>query len=71
MNEMESENRLERLLVAILLQSTKGASLKERVHLLNVAGFSNIEISNLLETSPQVVAQYVYDIRKKSKKRHR
>ncbi|MGA3109244.1 MAG: hypothetical protein ABSD99_07265 [Candidatus Bathyarchaeia archaeon] len=64
---MDSSNRLERLLVAILLQSMKGTSLKEKVNLLNVAGFSNIEIANLLETSPQVVTNYLYDIRKSKK----
>ena len=69
---MESTSRLERLLVAILLQSMKGTSLKERVNVLNMAGFSNIEIADLLETSSQVVAQYVYDVRKsKSKKKSR
>jgi DNA-binding CsgD family transcriptional regulator len=67
MNAMDSSNRLERLLVAILLQSMKGTSLKEKVNLLNVAGFSNIEIANLLETSPQVVTNYLYDIRKSKK----
>jgi predicted transcriptional regulator len=65
---MESEERLERLLVAILLQSMKGTSLKERVNVLNIAGFSNMEIADLLETSPQVVAQYVYDRRKSKSK---
>jgi DNA-binding NarL/FixJ family response regulator len=64
---MESESRLERLLVAILLQSMKGTSLKERVNVLNLAGFSNIEIANLLETSPQVVTNYLSDIRKSKK----
>lgn len=66
---MESANRLERLLVAILLQSMKGTSLKERVNVLNMAGFSNIEIADLLDTSPPVVAQYVYVSKSKSKRK--
>jgi len=61
---VESPHRLERLLVALLLQSMKGTSLKERVKVLNMAGFSNVEIANLLEIPAHNVAQYAYDARK-------
>jgi len=60
-----SDDRIEKLLLAILLQFMKGAPLKERVIQLNLAGFSNIEIADYLQTSPQVVAQYVYETRRR------
>ena len=63
MKKMESE-RIEKLLLALLLVSMKGLSLKEKIHMLDVSGFSNVEIANMLDTSAQVVAQYRYDIRK-------
>lgn len=65
----DSAYRMERLLVAILLQSMKTSPLKEKVRLLNIAGFSNLEIANFLETSPQVVAQYIYETRKSKPKK--
>jgi hypothetical protein len=68
MTEMEPTSRTERLLVAMLLQSMKGDSLKDKVRLLNMAGFSNIDIANLLDTTSDVVAHYVYEIRKTKKK---
>ena len=61
---MESTTRQERLLVALLLQSMKGTPLKERVRVLNMAGFSNIEIANLLEIPAHNASQYLYDTRK-------
>jgi len=62
---MESRGqRIERLLVAILLQSMKNAPQKDKVVQLNIAGFSNIEIAEFLKTTPQVVAQYLYVTRK-------
>jgi DNA-binding NarL/FixJ family response regulator len=66
-----SNERIERLLVLILLQSLKGTSQKEKVAQLNIAGFSNIEIAEFLQTSPSVVATLVYQSKQsgKSKKR--
>ncbi len=61
---MDPSYRIERLLVAILLHSMKGEALKEKVDLLNIAGFSNVEIADFLKTSSQVVAQYIYEKRK-------
>jgi predicted transcriptional regulator len=47
----------------------KSTPLKERVKVLNIAGFSNIEIANLLEIPAHNVSQYLYDTRKsKSRK---
>jgi len=67
---MESRSqRIERLLVAILLQSMKNAPQKDKVIQLNIAGFSNIEIAEFLKTTPQVVAQNLYVTRKKKRTR--
>ncbi|MEK7728493.1 MAG: hypothetical protein AAB354_08775 [candidate division KSB1 bacterium] len=54
--EMLNE-RSERLLVLLLLQNLKQASLKEKIIQLNLAGFSNIEIAEFLQTTPAVVGQ--------------
>ena len=58
--------RVERLLALSLMQGMKGTSQQEKAHQLSLAGFSNVEIADLLETSAQVVAQHLY-ARKKSK----
>ncbi len=67
-----SNERIERLLVLLLLQSMKGTSQKEKVNQLNIAGFSNFEIAEFLKTSPAVVATLVYQSKKSGKsKRHK
>jgi len=58
-------NRTENLLVMILLSSLRGSTMAEKAHTLNMAGFSNIEIANYLSTSGQVIAQLLYENRKK------
>lgn len=64
---MDKDNsRIENLLAMILLNSLKGAStLAEKANQLNLAGFSNVEISNFLETKPNIIAQVLYEKRKK------
>ena len=62
-----TDDRLERLLVLILLQSMKGTSQAEKATQLNLAGFSNIEIAEFLQTSPAVVATLLYKTRKSSR----
>ncbi len=57
-------DRVERLLAILLIQNMKGASQQEKAVQLSVAGFSNIEIADLLRTSAQVVAQHIYQARK-------
>ncbi len=67
---METTERLERLQALMLLESMKGAPQREKALKLNMAGFSNIEIAELLQTSPAVVATLLYESRKtKPKKR--
>ncbi len=60
--------RIEKLLGLLLIQGAKEQSLRDRVGLLNLAGFSNIEIADLLQTSAQVVRQVLYETRKERKK---
>jgi hypothetical protein len=67
---MEEITRTEKLLSLILLQGMDKASQKERVVILNKAGFSNIEIANLLETTTATVSQSLYE-NKSTKKTNR
>ncbi|PYV30630.1 MAG: hypothetical protein DMG22_19725 [Acidobacteria bacterium] len=62
-------DRTERLLAILLLESMKGTSQREKVIRLSLAGFSNVEIADLLQTSSQVVAQHLYESRKKNRRR--
>jgi DNA-binding CsgD family transcriptional regulator len=66
-----SNERIERLLVLLLLQSMKGTSQKEKVIQLNIAGFSNFEIAEFLDTSPAVVATLLYQSKKSGKPKKR
>jgi hypothetical protein len=59
-----SDDRVERLLALILMNQMKGASQREKAMQLNIAGFSNVEIANLLETTTAVIAQVLYESRK-------
>jgi hypothetical protein len=69
---MDSSNeRIERLLVLLLLQSMKGTSQGEKVIQLNIAGFSNFEIAEFLDTSPAVVATLLYQSKKSGKPKKR
>ncbi len=67
---MENSNdRIERLLALILLHAMKGSSQKEKVIQLNIAGFSNIEIAEFLDTKPTVVATLLYQSKKSGKRK--
>ncbi len=59
-----TQERTERLLAILLLESMKGASQREKAVRLSLAGFSNVEIADLLQTSAQVVAQRLHESRK-------
>jgi DNA-directed RNA polymerase specialized sigma24 family protein len=61
--------RLERLLALLLVQQMKGADQGEKALQLSVAGFSNTEIADLLQTKAPVVAQALYKARKDKKPR--
>lgn len=64
---MAERDRLERILALVLLQSMKGASQQERIVQLSLAGFTNYEIADLLQTTTGVVAQSLYTARRSSK----
>ena len=68
-----STDRIERLLVLLLLQSMKGAPQKDKILQLNIAGFSNIEIAEFLDTNPFVVAVSISKSKKsiKSNRKHK
>ena len=57
-------DRIERLLVLILLQSMKESSQADKIYQLNMAGFSNIQIAEFLQTTPSVVAVQLHHSKK-------
>ena len=63
-------DRVERLLALLLLQGMKGQAQREKAVLLSLAGFSSVEIADLLQTSSNVIRKYIYMSRqrKRSKK---
>ena len=66
---MQSDERVEKLLALLLLQQLKAAPQREKARNLSLAGFTNTEIADLLETTAGVVAQSLYEGRRKAKKK--
>lgn len=66
--KQEIANRAEKTLALLLLQSMKSATQAEKAAQLSVAGFTAVEIADLLETSAPVIHQYLYTIRRKKRK---
>ncbi len=66
-------DRVERLLVLILLELMNKAKAPQakKIYQLNLAGLSNIEIANLLETTSQVVSQRLHEARRTGRKKKR
>jgi len=64
----EISNRTEKILALLLLQGMKGATQAEKAVQLSVAGFTAVEIADLLETKAAVVHQHLYTMRKKRNK---
>jgi hypothetical protein len=60
-----SSNRTEKLMALMLLQQLKSAPQGEKALQLSIAGFTNSEIADLLDTNAAVVAQSLYVGRKK------
>lgn len=60
-------DRSEKLLTAILLQLMKGATLKDKISHLTMAGFTNVEIAEVLDTTTGSVAQTLYESKKTKK----
>jgi len=65
---MDNIDRVERLLALILLQSMEGASKREKILKLNLAGFSNVEIADLIQTTTAVISQTIYEGKKSRNK---
>lgn len=61
-NEFE---KIERLLTLILLENIRDRKTDDKVKILNTVGFSNIEVAELLNIKPQVVANYLFKAKKK------
>lgn len=55
--------RVERLLALLLLDGMADESQTRRVQALSMVGFANSEIADLLQTTPAVVAQRLYEAR--------
>lgn len=68
---MADTERMERLLALILLNQMKGGSQRDKVLELNRAGFSNLEIADLLQTTTAVVSQQLYAARRTGGKKQR
>ena len=68
----DTTDRLERLLALLLLQQLRDAPQREKIMQLSLAGFTNVEIADLLETTSAVVAQELYAQRRDAaRRRHR
>jgi len=63
---MESGDRTERLLALLLIQNLK--TTREKAIQLSIAGFSNVEIADICQTSNTVIASILYESRKARKK---
>ncbi len=68
---MEGPGRSERLLALILLQQMKGSSQRDKALHLSLAGFTNAEIADLLQTTAAVVGQSLYQVRRRVPRRGR
>jgi DNA-directed RNA polymerase specialized sigma24 family protein len=66
--KQEIGNRTEKMLALLLLQGMKGATQAEKAVQLSVAGFTAVEIADLLDTKAAVVHQHLYTMRKKKRK---
>ena len=61
----ERFDRIEKLLALILLELMKGTSQAVKIRRLNLAGFTNAEIADFLDTKATVVAVRLSESRKK------
>lgn len=61
---MSEPSRTDKILALLLLQNMKSAPKSEKALQLNLAGFSNIEIADLLQTNSALVATLLYQARR-------
>ena len=66
--KQELDSRVEKMLALLLLQGMKGATQAEKALQLSLAGFTSVEIADLLNTTTAVIHQHLYKMRKKKKK---
>lgn len=65
--EVIANDRVERLLGLLLVHQTKGG-IGEKALQLTIAGFSQLEIADMLQTTTATIRQSLYAMRKKEKK---
>lgn len=65
----ELPDRSEKILAVLLLQGMKGETQAAKAVQLSVAGFTPVEIADLLQTTAAVIHQYLYTTRKNKKKK--
>ena len=68
---MEVSDRTDRLLALVLINQMKGSSQREKIIQLNLAGFTNVEIADILQTTTAIVAQELYASKKSKGQRGR
>ena len=68
---MEVTDRTERLLALVLVNQMKGASQREKIIQLNLAGFTNVEIADILQTTTAAVVQELHATKKTKGQRAR
>jgi DNA-directed RNA polymerase specialized sigma24 family protein len=68
---MEVSDRTDRLLALVLLNQMKEAPQRDKIIQLNLAGFTNVEIADILQTTTAVVAQELYAAKKTKGQRPR
>jgi DNA-directed RNA polymerase specialized sigma24 family protein len=61
---MNIKDRSERLLALLLIEQMKGSSQRDKALKLNLAGFSNLEIADIMGLTSLQVAQALYKGRK-------
>lgn len=61
--------RLEKLMALVLINSLKSSTVEDKAHQLSLAGFTNIEIADLIETNTTVIAASLYNRKKKKAKK--
>jgi predicted transcriptional regulator len=66
---MADTDRVERLMALLLLSEMKSASQQEKAVALSIAGFTNYEIADLLQTTAAVVSQSLYAARKQPQRK--
>lgn len=60
--------RVERLLALLLVQNMKTANTGAKARELSIAGFTNVEIADILGTTAAAIGQSLYAARKGKKK---